>query len=128
MFSKFCFRRVVVAHDDGTPVSDREPVWLVIEWPDEESRPTKFTLTTLPRRMSKKLIARTIKERWRYGARVRELKGELGLDHYRVALSRVGITTSRRPLLLRVSSSANVCGLSPLGETGPSRSFARPRA
>ena len=82
MFSKFCFRRVVVAHDDGTPASDRDPVWLVLEWPDGESRPTKFTLTTLPRRMSKKAIARTIKERWRTERAYEELKGELGLDHY----------------------------------------------
>lgn len=82
MFSKFCFRRVIVAHDDGTPAADREPVWLVIEWPDDESRPTKFTLTTLPRRMSKKQIARTIKERWRTERAYEELKDELGLDHY----------------------------------------------
>ncbi len=82
MFSKFCFRRVVIAHDDGTPAPDRDPVWLVIEWPDKESRPTKFTLTTLPRRMSKKQIARTIKERWRTERAYEELKGELGLDHY----------------------------------------------
>ena len=82
MFSKFCFRRVVVAHDDGTLASDRDPVWLVMEWPDGESRPTKFTLTTLPRRMSKKQIVRTIKERWRTERAYEELKGELGLDHY----------------------------------------------
>jgi SRSO17 transposase len=82
MFSKFCFRRVVVAHDDGTPAADREPLWLVIEWPDGETRPTKFALTTLPRRMSKKQIARTLKERWRTERAYEELKGELGLDHY----------------------------------------------
>ena len=82
LFSKFCFRRVVVAHDDGTPASDRDPVWLVIEWPDDEKQPTKFTLSTLPRRMSKKQIARTIKERWRTEQAYAELKTELGLDHY----------------------------------------------
>lgn len=82
LFSKFCFRRVVVAHDDGTPASDRDPVWLVIEWPEDEKQPTKFTLSTLPRRMSKKQIARTIKERWRTEQAYAELKTELGLDHY----------------------------------------------
>lgn len=80
--SKFCFRRVIVAHDDGTPVADRDPLWLVVEWPDDESKPTKFTLTTLPRRMSKKQIARTIKERWRTEIAYEEMKQELGLDHY----------------------------------------------
>lgn len=82
LFSKFCFRRVVVAHDDGTPASDRDPVWLVLESPDDEKQPTKFTLSTLPRRMSKKQIARAIKERWRTEPAYSELKGELGLDHY----------------------------------------------
>jgi SRSO17 transposase len=82
MFSKFCFRRVIVANDDSTPVPDRDPLWLVVEWPDDEQRPTKFTLTTLPRRMSKKQIARTIKERWRTEIAYEEMKLELGLDHY----------------------------------------------
>ena len=31
----------------------REPVWLVIEWPEGESRPTKFFLTNLRGRMTK---------------------------------------------------------------------------
>lgn len=82
LYSKFCFRRVIVAHDDGTPVADRDPLWLVVEWPDDESKPTKFTLTTLPRRMSKKQIVRTIKERWRTEIAYEEMKSELGLDHY----------------------------------------------
>lgn len=82
MFSKFCFRRVVVARDDGTPVADRDPLWLVVEWPVNEKQPSKFTLTTLPARMSKKHIARTIKERWRTEIAYEEMKQELGLDHY----------------------------------------------
>jgi SRSO17 transposase len=57
-------------------------VWLVIEWPEGECQPTKFTLTTLPRRMSKKRIVCTIKERWRIERAYEELKGELGLDHF----------------------------------------------
>ena len=80
--SKFCFRRVKVAHDDGSPAADRDPLWLVMEWPEAEDHPTKFTLTTLPRRMSKKQIVRTIKERWRTERAYEELKGELGLDHF----------------------------------------------
>jgi len=79
---RFCFRRVKVAHDDGTEAADREPLWLVIEWPEGESKPTKFVLTTLPRRMSKKNIVRTLKERWRTERAYEEMKGELGLDHF----------------------------------------------
>jgi SRSO17 transposase len=80
--SRFAFRRVKVAHDDGTDAGDREPMWLMIEWPDGESKPTKFVLTTLPRRMSKKQIVRIVKERWRTERAYEELKGELGLDHF----------------------------------------------
>ena len=80
--SRFAFRRVKVAHDDGTDAGDREPMWLVMEWPDGEPKPTKFVLTTLPRRMSKKQIVRIFKERWRTERAYEELKGELGLDHF----------------------------------------------
>jgi SRSO17 transposase len=82
MSSRFCFRRVKVAHDDGTEVAEREPMWLVIEWPEGEAEPTKFVLTTLPRRMSKKQIVRTMMERWRTERAYEEMKGELGLDHF----------------------------------------------
>ena len=80
--SRFAFRRVKVAHDDGTAAGDREPMWLVIEWPEGEPKPTKFILTTLPRRMTKKQIVRVVKERWRTERAYEELKGELGLDHF----------------------------------------------
>lgn len=82
MASRFIFRRVKLAHDDGSEPSTREPVWLVVEWPEGERKPTKFFVTTLRRRMSKKQIVRTIKERWKTERAYQELKGELGLDHY----------------------------------------------
>ena len=80
--SRFCFRRVKAANDDGTEARDKEPLWLVIEWPEGEKKPTKFTLTSLPRRMSKKQIVRLFKERWRTERAYEDLKGELGLDHF----------------------------------------------
>lgn len=82
LHSRFVFRRVKPAHDDGTEPASREPVWLVIEWPEGERQPTKFFLTTLRRRMSKKAIVRIIKERWKTERVYQELKGELGFDHY----------------------------------------------
>jgi SRSO17 transposase len=82
LFSRFAFRRVKVANDDGTDAGDREPMWLVMEWPEGEAKPTKFILTTLPRRMTKKQIVRLVKERWRTERAYEELKGELGLDHF----------------------------------------------
>jgi SRSO17 transposase len=80
--SNFCFRRVKVSQDDGTDPEDREAVWLVIEWLEGEDNPTKFFLTSLPRRMSRKQIVRTIKDRWKTERVYQELKGELGLDHF----------------------------------------------
>jgi SRSO17 transposase len=80
--SRFAFRRVKVAHDDGSDAGDLQPLWLVLEWPEEDDNPKKFVLTTLPRRLSKKEIVRIFKERWRTERAYQELKGELGLDHF----------------------------------------------
>jgi SRSO17 transposase len=80
--SRFAFRRVKVEQDDGLEPASRDPVWLVIEWPDDEDEPTKYFLTTLKRRLPKKEIVRTIKERYRTERVYEEMKGELGLDHF----------------------------------------------
>ncbi|WP_437332797.1 IS701 family transposase [Sorangium sp. So ce394] len=80
--SRFALRRVRVANRDGIPIAHHEPVWLLIEWLDGERQPTKFALTTLPARMSRKEIVRIYKERYRTEKVYEELKGELGLDHF----------------------------------------------
>ena len=80
--SRFCFVRIKTTHDDGFALAEREPLWLVAEWPDDEKKPTKFILTTLPSSMSKKQIVRLLKERWRTERMYEDLKGELGLDHF----------------------------------------------
>lgn len=80
--SRFAFVRVKTTHDEGVRLDDGEPLWLVIEWPDTEDAPDSFTLTTLPRRMSRKQIVRLLKERWRVERMFEDLKGELGLDHF----------------------------------------------
>jgi len=80
--ARFVFCRVIPAHDDGTPLKERVPVWLIIEWVDGESRPTKFYLAHVPKEMSKQEIVRRLKERWRTERVYEDLKGELGLDHF----------------------------------------------
>ena len=82
MWSRFCFRRVKVAAKPTGPETEQPPVWLVMEWPEGEDAPTKYLLTTLPARMTKKEIVRIIKERWHTEQVYAELKGELGLDHF----------------------------------------------
>jgi SRSO17 transposase len=61
---------------------DSPAQWLLIEWPDGESGPTKFVLTTMSKRISLKQMVRTFKSRWRVERSYEDLKGELGLDHY----------------------------------------------
>ena len=80
--SRFAFVRVKTTHDDGIALTDREPLCLVAEWPEGETKPAKFVLTSLPRRMSHKQIVRILKERWRTERMYEDLKGELGLDHF----------------------------------------------
>ena len=82
MNSRFAFVRVKTMHDDGVPLSERETQWLIIEWPEGEPGPSKFVLSTLRRRMTKKEIVRILKERWRTERMYQDLKGELGLDHF----------------------------------------------
>ena len=56
---------------------------LLVEWPEGEKRPTKYWLA---QRGSEPLglrrFVRIAKARWRVEQDYRELKGELGLDHY----------------------------------------------
>ncbi|WP_437984617.1 transposase [Sorangium sp. So ce117] len=47
-----------------------------------ESDPSKFAVTTLGTKMSKKQIVRQYKERYRTEQAYEEMKGELGLDHF----------------------------------------------
>lgn len=80
--SRFALRRIRLANDDGLPIEEHEPLWLLIEWPFGESEPDQFAVTTLPTRMSKKQIVRLYKERYRTEQAYEEMKGELGLDHF----------------------------------------------
>jgi SRSO17 transposase len=80
--SRFCLQRVKVAVEDGIDPGAREPEWLLMEWPEGEDKPTKFFLTSLPRRMSQTQLVRIVKERWRTERVYEELKGEFGLDHF----------------------------------------------
>lgn len=82
MSSRFCFRRVKVEQQDGLTTAQREPVWLVMEWPEADEKPSGYLLTSLPRRMTQREIVRVLKERWRTEQAYAEMKGELGLDHF----------------------------------------------
>jgi SRSO17 transposase len=79
---RFLALRVRSAHRDHTLDEVRQEEWLLIEWPESEPEPTKYFLSTLPKRTSLKRLVETVKIRWRIEHDYEELKQELGLGHY----------------------------------------------
>jgi SRSO17 transposase len=62
---------------------DRVAEWLLIEWPEGKERPTDYWLADLgPKAIGLRRLVRTARSRWRVELDYRELKEELGLDHY----------------------------------------------
>lgn len=81
--ARFALRRVVPAYEDAScPVNDREELWLLIEWRDDESEPSNYFLSSLPKRTTKKQLIRIAMQRWRTERIYEDLKGELGFDHF----------------------------------------------
>jgi SRSO17 transposase len=80
--SRFAAVRVRPAHRD---YKRREPYpeeWLLIEWPKKESEPTKYWLSTLPKKTSLQSLVKIAKHRWIIERDYEELKQELGLGDY----------------------------------------------
>jgi SRSO17 transposase len=80
--SRFAFVRVVAAH----PVQrDRKPPrfeWLIVEWPDGHDTPSDYWISNLPPGTEPERLARLARLRWMIELDYKQLKGELGLDHY----------------------------------------------
>ena len=55
---------------------------ILIEWPQGEPTPTRYWLARLPKKPALKKLVAAAKARWRVEQDYRELKDELGLDHY----------------------------------------------
>jgi SRSO17 transposase len=80
--SRFGRVRVRAAHRDYWRGQVRQEEWLLIEWPDGESEPTQYWLSTLPKDCSLRTLVHHAKLRWRVERDYQELKQELGLGHY----------------------------------------------
>ena len=78
----FSALRVRVAHRDNTRGTLRAEQWLLIEWPEEEEKPTRYWLSNLPKSTRLKHLIYTAKMRWHIERDYQELKDELGLNHY----------------------------------------------
>jgi SRSO17 transposase len=80
--SRFAAVRVRPAHRDYKRTEPYPEEWLLIEWPKNESEPTKYWLSTLPAETSLKALVKMAKHRWVIERDYEELKQELGLGHY----------------------------------------------
>ena len=80
--SRFAAVRVRPAHDDFRLSEPRAEEWFLAEWPEGESGPTKYWLSTLPEAATLEELVATAKLRWRIERDFEELKQELGLGHF----------------------------------------------
>ena len=68
-----------LARQDGGELPVR---WLLVEWPTDKAKPTKYWLANLPETTPLVELVRLARSRWRVEQDYRELKGALGLDHF----------------------------------------------
>jgi SRSO17 transposase len=92
VISRFIFARVHAAHGwrsdagrqgwrEGAEVPPREE-WLIAEWPADHDEPTDYWISNLPADTEPERLARLARTRWKMELDYKQLKGELGLDHY----------------------------------------------
>jgi SRSO17 transposase len=70
------------AHRDESRSTPRTEEWIVIEWPQTESTPVKYWVSTLPPTATRAELVQLAIVRWRIERDYQELKDELGLDHF----------------------------------------------
>jgi len=80
--SRFCFLRVRAAHEWEKRSTPRREEWLIVEWPKRRNAPTDYWLSNLPADSEPERLARLARLRWKIELDYKQLKGELGLDHY----------------------------------------------
>jgi SRSO17 transposase len=90
MKSRFMFVRLRAANHwqkdkakwrKGSEIPPREE-WLIAEWPKGHGQPTDYWLANLPASTKPEQLARLARLRWKIELDYKQLKGELGLDHY----------------------------------------------
>jgi len=80
--SRFAFVRVIAAHPvDRDRQAPREE-WLIAEWPEGRDEPNDYWISNLPADTEPERLARLARLRWMIELDYKQLKGELGLDHY----------------------------------------------
>jgi SRSO17 transposase len=79
---RFAFVRVVATHPVRSDCLPPREEWLIIEWPAGAQAPSDYWLSNLPANTGRERLARLARLRWTIELDYRQLKGELGLDHY----------------------------------------------
>jgi len=82
MTGRFAAWRVRPAHKLSAGKEPLLACWLLVEWPQDAEHPTKFFFCNLPEKTTVKRLVATAKSRWWIEHSYRELKDELGLDHF----------------------------------------------
>lgn len=79
--SRFAAVRVRPAHRDYWRSTVRDEEWLFIEWPDGDTEPLRYFLTTAPEEATLEQLVFATKMRWRIERDYQDLKQEFGLGH-----------------------------------------------
>lgn len=81
--SRFIFTRVraLKRWNNGASTEPHEE-WLIAEWPEDRNEPTDYWLSNLPADAEPEDLARLARLRWTIELDYKQLKGQLGLDHY----------------------------------------------
>jgi SRSO17 transposase len=79
---RFAFLRVVATHPVRSNNRPPREEWLIIEWPPHADAPSDYWLSNLAAHEPLERLARLARLRWTIELDYRQLKGELGLDHY----------------------------------------------
>ena len=80
--SRFAALRVHPAHRDIRRSELRAEEWLLIEWPEGDTEPMKYFLSTAPSDATLEQLVFVTKMRWRIERDYQDLKREFGLGHY----------------------------------------------
>jgi SRSO17 transposase len=79
---RFALLRVFAAHPIERDHLPPRQEWLIVEWPEGDERPSDLWLSNLPADTPPERLVQLARLRWVVELDYRQLKGELGLDHY----------------------------------------------
>ena len=82
MTSRFCFLRVRAGNEWEKASAPPREEWLIAEWPEGGGKPTDYWISNLPADTNPERLAMLARSRWGIELDYKQLKGELGLDHY----------------------------------------------